>query len=81
MQSCFISLPCYTHFRVLGDVFTTFPLLPSPENPVQSPWCSLYRRQLLKSLPELSASVEIFVEDRPMPKLETEKEIELGKYH
>ncbi|XP_016007682.2 mitotic checkpoint serine/threonine-protein kinase BUB1 beta [Rousettus aegyptiacus] len=48
------------------------------ENPVQSPWCSQYRRQLLKSLPELSASVEIFVEDRPMPKLETEKEIELG---
>ncbi|ELK05550.1 Mitotic checkpoint serine/threonine-protein kinase BUB1 beta [Pteropus alecto] len=47
------------------------------ENPVQSPWCSQYRRQLLKSLPELSASVEIFVEDRPMPKLETEKEIEL----
>ncbi|XP_047395879.1 mitotic checkpoint serine/threonine-protein kinase BUB1 beta [Sciurus carolinensis] len=48
------------------------------ENPVQSPWCSQYRRQLLKSLPELSASAEFFVEDRPMPKLEIEKEIELG---
>lgn len=48
------------------------------ENTVQSPWCSQYRRQLLKSLPELSASAEFFVEDRPMPKLETEEEIELG---
>uniref|UniRef100_G1QQS2 Mitotic checkpoint serine/threonine-protein kinase BUB1 beta n=1 Tax=Nomascus leucogenys TaxID=61853 RepID=G1QQS2_NOMLE len=48
------------------------------ENPTQSPWCSQYRRQLLKSLPELSASAELCVEDRPMPKLEIEKEIELG---
>lgn len=59
---------------VLGDVFSS-----PPENTVQSPWCSQYRRQLLKSLPELSASAEFFVEDRPMPKLETEEEIELGK--
>uniref|UniRef100_A0A2K5L7U2 Mitotic checkpoint serine/threonine-protein kinase BUB1 beta n=2 Tax=Cercocebus atys TaxID=9531 RepID=A0A2K5L7U2_CERAT len=43
-----------------------------------SPWCSQYRRQLLKSLPELSASAELCIEDRPMPKLEIEKEIELG---
>uniref|UniRef100_A0A3Q2I2F4 BUB1 mitotic checkpoint serine/threonine kinase B n=1 Tax=Equus caballus TaxID=9796 RepID=A0A3Q2I2F4_HORSE len=48
------------------------------DNPIQSPWCSEYRRQLLKSLPELSASTEFFVEDRPMPKLEIENEIELG---
>ncbi|XP_008571945.1 PREDICTED: mitotic checkpoint serine/threonine-protein kinase BUB1 beta [Galeopterus variegatus] len=48
------------------------------ENPIQSPWCSQYRRQLLKSLLELSASAEFSVEDRPMPKLEIEKEIELG---
>ncbi|XP_004861597.1 mitotic checkpoint serine/threonine-protein kinase BUB1 beta [Heterocephalus glaber] len=48
------------------------------ESPVQSPWCTQYRRQLLKSLLELSASVDFFVEDRPMPKLEVEKEIELG---
>ncbi|XP_008141215.2 mitotic checkpoint serine/threonine-protein kinase BUB1 beta [Eptesicus fuscus] len=48
------------------------------ENPIQSPWCSQYRRLLLKSQPELSASAEFFVEDRPMPKLEIEKEIELG---
>lgn len=30
---------------------------------------------------ELRASAEFFIEDRPMPKLEIEKEIELGKYH
>ncbi|XP_021574161.1 mitotic checkpoint serine/threonine-protein kinase BUB1 beta [Carlito syrichta] len=48
------------------------------ENLTQSPWCSQYRSQLLKSLPELSSSAEISVEDRPMPKLEIEKEIELG---
>ncbi|XP_006158764.1 mitotic checkpoint serine/threonine-protein kinase BUB1 beta [Tupaia chinensis] len=48
------------------------------ENSPQSPWCSQYRRQLLKSLPELSASAEFSVEDRPMPKLEIETEIELG---
>ncbi|KAL4692816.1 hypothetical protein H8959_016626 [Pygathrix nigripes] len=48
------------------------------KNPTQSPWCSQYRRQLLKSLPELSASAELCIEDRPMPKLEIEKEIELG---
>ncbi|VTJ62737.1 Hypothetical predicted protein [Marmota monax] len=48
------------------------------ENPIQSPWCPQCRRQLLKSLPELSASAEFSVEDRPMPKLEIEKEIELG---
>ncbi|KAJ8776843.1 hypothetical protein J1605_015020 [Eschrichtius robustus] len=49
------------------------------DSPTQSPWCSQYRRQLLKSLPELSTSTEFFVEDRPMPNLEIEKEIELGK--
>ncbi|KAI5278676.1 mitotic checkpoint serine/threonine-protein kinase BUB1 beta isoform X1 [Manis pentadactyla] len=48
------------------------------DNPTQSPWCSQYRRQLLKSLTELSASAEFFVEDKPIPKLEIEKEIELG---
>ncbi|XP_023370021.1 mitotic checkpoint serine/threonine-protein kinase BUB1 beta [Otolemur garnettii] len=47
------------------------------ENPTQSPWCLQYRRQLLKSLPELITSAEFSVEDRPMPKLEIEKEIEL----
>ncbi|XP_073732887.1 mitotic checkpoint serine/threonine-protein kinase BUB1 beta isoform X1 [Callorhinus ursinus] len=47
-------------------------------NPTQSPWCPQYRRQLLKSLMELRASAEFFIEDRPMPKLEIEKEIELG---
>ncbi|XP_076983550.1 mitotic checkpoint serine/threonine-protein kinase BUB1 beta [Tamandua tetradactyla] len=47
------------------------------ENPTQSPWCSQHRRQLLKSLPELNPSTEFFVEDRPMPKLEIGKEIEL----
>nr|KAF6391389.1 BUB1 mitotic checkpoint serine/threonine kinase B [Pipistrellus kuhlii] len=47
------------------------------ENPLQSPWCPQYRRLLLKSQPELSASAEFFVEDRPMPKLEIDKEIEL----
>ncbi|XP_058149891.1 mitotic checkpoint serine/threonine-protein kinase BUB1 beta isoform X2 [Dasypus novemcinctus] len=47
------------------------------ESPMQSPWCSQHRRQLLKSLPELSASTEFFVEDRPMPKLEIGKEVEL----
>ncbi|XP_069348331.1 mitotic checkpoint serine/threonine-protein kinase BUB1 beta [Eulemur rufifrons] len=48
------------------------------ENPTQSPWCLQYRRQLLKSLPELIASAVFSIEDRPMPKLEIEKEIELG---
>ncbi|KAM5235446.1 mitotic checkpoint serine/threonine-protein kinase BUB1 beta [Ctenodactylus gundi] len=50
------------------------------ENPIQSPpWCSQYRRQLLKFLQEdLSASMEFFVEDRPMPKLEVGEELELG---
>uniref|UniRef100_A0A8C9BC74 BUB1 mitotic checkpoint serine/threonine kinase B n=1 Tax=Phocoena sinus TaxID=42100 RepID=A0A8C9BC74_PHOSS len=47
------------------------------DSPTQSPWCSQYRRQLLKSLPELSTSTEFFVEDKPMPNLEIEKEIEL----
>ncbi|XP_047622685.1 mitotic checkpoint serine/threonine-protein kinase BUB1 beta [Phacochoerus africanus] len=47
------------------------------DGPPQSPWCSQYRRQLLKSLPELTASAEFFIEDRPMPNLEIEKEIEL----
>ena len=65
-------------FCLLGFFITA---LPPPENPVQSPWCSQYRRQLLKSQPELSASAEFFVEDRSMPELEIEKEIELGKYH
>ncbi|XP_004609822.2 mitotic checkpoint serine/threonine-protein kinase BUB1 beta [Sorex araneus] len=48
------------------------------DNPAQSPWCSQYRRQLLKSLPGLCASTEFFIEDRPMPKLEIGGEIELG---
>lgn len=48
------------------------------ENPTQSPWCSQYRTQLLKCLPELSACAEFSIEDRPMPNLEIEKEIELG---
>lgn len=48
------------------------------ENPTQSPWCSQYRTQLLKCLPELGAFAEFSVEDRPMPNLEIEKEIELG---
>nr|XP_045013280.1 mitotic checkpoint serine/threonine-protein kinase BUB1 beta isoform X2 [Jaculus jaculus] len=48
------------------------------ENVIQSPWCSQYRTQLLKSLPDLSASMEFSIEDRPMPKLEIGKEIELG---
>uniref|UniRef100_A0A452QHS4 Mitotic checkpoint serine/threonine-protein kinase BUB1 beta n=1 Tax=Ursus americanus TaxID=9643 RepID=A0A452QHS4_URSAM len=48
------------------------------DNPTQSPWCPQYRRQLLKSLMELRASAGFFIEDRPMPKLEIEKEIELG---
>uniref|UniRef100_A0A8C6D3G7 BUB1 mitotic checkpoint serine/threonine kinase B n=1 Tax=Moschus moschiferus TaxID=68415 RepID=A0A8C6D3G7_MOSMO len=47
------------------------------DSPTQSPWCSQYRRQLVKSLPELSVFTEFFVEDRPMPNLEIEKEIEL----
>ncbi|XP_033280239.2 mitotic checkpoint serine/threonine-protein kinase BUB1 beta-like [Orcinus orca] len=47
------------------------------DSPTQSPWCSQYHRQLLKSQPELSTSAEFFVEDRPMPNLEIEKEIEL----
>nr|XP_012621847.1 mitotic checkpoint serine/threonine-protein kinase BUB1 beta isoform X1 [Microcebus murinus] len=47
------------------------------ENPTQSPWCLQYRRQLLKSLPELITSAVFSIEDRPMPKLEIEKEIEL----
>ncbi|XP_076785597.1 mitotic checkpoint serine/threonine-protein kinase BUB1 beta isoform X2 [Arvicanthis niloticus] len=48
------------------------------ENAILSPWCSQYRLQLLKSLPELSAFVEFSMVDRPMPMLETGKEIELG---
>uniref|UniRef100_A0A8C6RCH6 Mitotic checkpoint serine/threonine-protein kinase BUB1 beta n=1 Tax=Nannospalax galili TaxID=1026970 RepID=A0A8C6RCH6_NANGA len=48
------------------------------ENAILSPWCSQYRIQLLKTLPELSASAEFFIEDRPMPNLEIEKEIELS---
>ncbi|XP_004687981.1 PREDICTED: mitotic checkpoint serine/threonine-protein kinase BUB1 beta [Condylura cristata] len=48
------------------------------DNPTQSPWCSQYRVQLLKSLPELTAAAEFFIEDKPMPKLEIGKEIELG---
>lgn len=48
------------------------------ENAIQSPWCSHYRLQLLKSLPELSAFAEFSVEDRPMPMLGLGKEIELG---
>ncbi|XP_040825448.1 mitotic checkpoint serine/threonine-protein kinase BUB1 beta [Ochotona curzoniae] len=47
------------------------------ENPIQSPWCSQYRTQLLKCLPELSTS-DLSIEDRPMPHLEIDKEIELG---
>ncbi|XP_052581668.1 mitotic checkpoint serine/threonine-protein kinase BUB1 beta isoform X1 [Peromyscus californicus insignis] len=48
------------------------------ENAIQSPWCSQYRLQLLKSLPESSDSAEFSVEDRPMPTLEIGEEIELG---
>ncbi|XP_006831838.1 PREDICTED: mitotic checkpoint serine/threonine-protein kinase BUB1 beta [Chrysochloris asiatica] len=48
------------------------------ENHTQSPWCSQHRKQLLKSLLELSASAEFVIEDRPLPTLEIEKEIELG---
>lgn len=48
------------------------------ENAIQSPWCSQYRLQLLKSLLEISAFAEFSVEDRPMPVLEIGKEIELG---
>ncbi|XP_013014471.1 mitotic checkpoint serine/threonine-protein kinase BUB1 beta isoform X2 [Cavia porcellus] len=48
------------------------------ESPIQSPWCPQYRRQLLKSPLELTASTDFFVEDSPMPKLEVEEEIELG---
>ncbi|GAB1286713.1 Mitotic checkpoint serine/threonine-protein kinase BUB1 beta [Apodemus speciosus] len=47
------------------------------ENAIQSPWCSQYRLQLLKSLPELSAFAEFSMEDRPMPVLEIGKEIKL----
>lgn len=61
--------------------FVCFQLFFPPDNPTQSPWCPQYRKQLLKSLMELRASAEFFIEDRPMPKLEIEKEIELGKYH
>lgn len=49
------------------------------ENAIQSPWCSQYRLQLLKSLPELSAFAEFSMEDRPMPVLEIGKEIKLGQ--
>lgn len=48
------------------------------ENAIQSPWCSQYRLQLLKSLLESSAYAEFSMEDRLMPTLETGKEIELG---
>ncbi|XP_037358103.1 mitotic checkpoint serine/threonine-protein kinase BUB1 beta [Talpa occidentalis] len=48
------------------------------DNPTQSPWCSQYRIQLLKSLPELTAAAGFFIHDKPMPKLEIEKEFELG---
>ncbi|XP_075386984.1 mitotic checkpoint serine/threonine-protein kinase BUB1 beta isoform X2 [Tenrec ecaudatus] len=44
----------------------------------QACWWSQHRIQLLNSLPELSASAELFVEDRPLPTLEVDKEIELG---
>ncbi|KAM8907093.1 mitotic checkpoint serine/threonine-protein kinase BUB1 beta isoform 1-T1 [Lycaon pictus] len=50
----------------------------SADNPTQSPWCPQYRRQLLNSLLELRASAEFFIEDKPMPNLEIEKEIELS---
>lgn len=48
------------------------------ENAVQSPWCSQYRLQVLKSLPELGDCTELSVEDRPMPTLEIGEEIEFG---
>ncbi|XP_052039187.1 mitotic checkpoint serine/threonine-protein kinase BUB1 beta isoform X2 [Apodemus sylvaticus] len=48
------------------------------ENAIQSPWCSQYRLQLLKSPPELSAFAEFSMGDRPMPVLEIGKEITLG---
>ncbi|XP_031227316.1 mitotic checkpoint serine/threonine-protein kinase BUB1 beta isoform X2 [Mastomys coucha] len=48
------------------------------ENAIPSPWCSQYRLQLLKSLPELSAFAEFSMEDRLMPVLEMGTEIELA---
>lgn len=61
------------------NLYIYFQLIFSTENAIQSPWCSQYRLQLLKSLLELSAFAEFSVEDRPMPVLEIGKEIELGK--
>ncbi|KAM9062646.1 mitotic checkpoint serine/threonine-protein kinase BUB1 beta [Sarcophilus harrisii] len=48
------------------------------DNSSLSPWCLQQRKQLLDSLPELRASPEFFLEERSMPELEVEKEIELG---
>ncbi|XP_074091192.1 mitotic checkpoint serine/threonine-protein kinase BUB1 beta [Macrotis lagotis] len=48
------------------------------DNSSLSPWCIQQRRQLLDSLPELKASPEFFLEGKSMPKLEVEKDIELG---
>ncbi|XP_043841669.1 mitotic checkpoint serine/threonine-protein kinase BUB1 beta [Dromiciops gliroides] len=48
------------------------------DNSSLSPWCLQQRRQLLDSLPELRASPEFYLEERSMPELEVEKEIELG---
>ncbi|KAM6202508.1 mitotic checkpoint serine/threonine-protein kinase BUB1 beta [Rhynchocyon petersi] len=53
-------------------------LTENAESPPQSPWCLQHRKQLLKSLPELSSCADFFLEDRPLPALEIEKEIELG---
>lgn len=85
VQSCVFSSPLFIT-PILGyggeGFFFFFQLFYfPPDNPTQSPWCPQYRRQLLKSLMELRASAGFFIEDRPMPKLEIEKEIELGKYH
>ncbi|XP_045143933.1 mitotic checkpoint serine/threonine-protein kinase BUB1 beta isoform X2 [Echinops telfairi] len=53
-------------------------LTETAETLTQASWCSQHRKQLLNSLPELSASAEFFIEDRPLPTLEIDKEIELG---
>ncbi|XP_072480803.1 mitotic checkpoint serine/threonine-protein kinase BUB1 beta isoform X2 [Notamacropus eugenii] len=53
-------------------------IIHSLNNSSLSPWCLQQRRQLLDSLPELKTSPEFYLEERSMPELEVEKEIELG---
>ncbi|XP_036591704.1 mitotic checkpoint serine/threonine-protein kinase BUB1 beta [Trichosurus vulpecula] len=53
-------------------------IIHSLDNSSLSPWCLQQRRQLLDSLPELRTSPEFYLEERSMPELEVEKEIELG---